>query len=258
MVMDTLILGGDARMSALAALLRKTGEDAQFIDDAGVARRLLPEAHRVVTNNPPRLPLTLEAVRNLTAPGTELILCGPQPTDDPAALDLWKDETLLLENARFTAEGAVSAAMRASQRSLKDLPCAVIGWGRIGSALTELLVALCADVTVISRTPAHRNRAIERGAKAIPMEQLPLILKDARLIFSTPPAMVLDAERLERVNRDALIIDLASPPYGVDLAAAWKLGLRAWREPGLPGRYCPESAAEALLDAMKRGRETHD
>ena len=49
------------------------------------------------------------------------------------------------------------------------------------------------------------------------------------------------------------MIDLASPPYGVDLRAAWRMGLRAWREPGLPGRHCPESAAEALLHAMERG-----
>lgn len=79
------------------------------------------------------------------------------------------------------------------------------------------------------------------------------MLPETALVFSTAPAMVLDAGLLARVNREAMVIDLASPPYGVDLAAAWRMGLRAWREPGLPGRYCPESAARALYDAMKRG-----
>ena len=161
--MDTLILGGDARMSALAALL---GKESLYVDDPQTARKLLPEARHVVTNNPPKISLTLEAVRNLTSPEAKICLCGPKyyKGDDPRVIDLWTDEALLRENARYTAEGALSAAMRASQRSLKDLPCAVIGWGRIGSALTELLVALGVRVTVISRTPAHRNRAIERGA----------------------------------------------------------------------------------------------
>ena len=134
----------------------------------------------------------------------------------------------------------------------------VVGWGRVGRALAELLVAMGARVTVASRSEAHRHRAIERGAEAVALEDMPDVLPGMKLIFSTPPAPVLDAARLERVDRDAMIVDLASPPYGVDLSAAWRLSLRAWREPGLPGRYCPESAAAALRDAMARGRAEHD
>ena len=67
-----------------------------------------------------------------------------------------------------------------------------------------------------------------------------------------PPQRVLDAETLRRADRDALVIDLSSPPYGVDLEAAQSLGLQAWREPKLPGRYCPYSAALAMLRALRR------
>ena len=42
----------------------------------------------------------------------------------------------------------------------------------------------------------------------------------------------------------ARVIDLMSAPYGVDLDAARRMGMRAWREPGLPGE---------ILSA-KRGR----
>ena len=48
------------------------------------------------------------------------------------------------------------------------------------------------------------------------------------------------------------VIDLTNAPYGVDLDAARRMGVRAWREPGLPGRYCPQSAAEAILRAIER------
>ena len=71
-------------------------------------------------------------------------------------------------------------------------------------------------------------------------------------MFSTPPARVLGRAELEHADRDALIVDLASPPYGVDLEAAQALNLRAWREPKLPGRYCPYSAARALMRAIFR------
>ena len=81
---------------------------------------------------------------------------------------------------------------------------------------------------------------------------------DIDLVFNTAPALVLDGEALRSANRSAMLIDLASEPYGIDLKAAWSLGLRAWREPGVPGRYCPESAAAALYRAILRGGAAHD
>ena len=117
-------------------------------------------------------------------------------------------------------------------------------------------MALGMRVTVASRTPAGRNRAVERGAEAADTARIAGALSGRKLIFNTAPAMVLDGTALGQVDPDAMLIDLASPPYGIDLRAAWNRGLRAWREPGLPGRYCPQSAAEAILNAMDRiGRE---
>ena len=252
--MDTIILGGDARMSALAALL-----GGRHVADAAVARALLPGARTVVTHCPPKIGISMEEILSSASAEARIFLCGPGHSDgDGRCIDLWRDEDLLRENARLTAEGAVAAAMRSGRRCIRGLPVMVVGWGRVGRALAELLVAMGARVTVASRSETHRHRAIERGAEAVALENLPDALPGMKLIFSTPPAPVLDAARLERVDRDAMIIDLASPPYGVDLSAAWRLGLRAWREPGLPGRYCPESAAAALRDAMTQGRAEHD
>ena len=70
-------------------------------------------------------------------------------------------------NAVLTAEGALFAAMRAQERALGDCECLVIGWGRIGRALTEMLVALGARVTVASRAERSRRQAQERGAQAV-------------------------------------------------------------------------------------------
>ena len=75
------------------------------------------------------------------------------------------------------------------------------------------------------------------------------------IIFSTPPVMVVDRRMLEKIDPDTLIVDLASPPYGVDVEAACELGLKAWREPNLPGRYCPLSAARAVYHAVLRWEE---
>ena len=262
--MDCIVIGGDARMAYLAGHLRRAGHSARHILAGSEDARALLEipalirgAGAVAVNCPPSargMRYTLEEILAMASPEARVFLCGPKPTGlaDDRVVDLWQDEALKRENAYLTAEGALSAAMRAGGRCVRDSACVVIGWGRIGGALVELLVGMRARVTVASRSQAHRHRAIERGAEAVPTADLDEALRGADLVFSTAPAMVLDAARLRSVRPEALVIDLASPPYGVDLQAAWALGLRAWREPGLPGRYCPESAGLALMHAMER------
>ena len=254
--LDYIVLGGDARMPALAKLLRRHGHAA--LHTADPSPEALAAARNLVVNCPPKCGITMEEIVALASPAARIFLCGALPWDDARVIDLWKDEALQTENAWLTAEGALCAAMRSGEKCLRETRCLVIGWGRIGRALTEMLVALGVRVTVASRQEAHRRRAIERGAEVVALDAVAEALPSAELAINTAPAMVLDAAALGHMRAGSMVIDLASPPYGVDLRAAWSLGLRAWREPGLPGRYCPESAAAALYRAMLRGGDSDD
>lgn len=138
---------------------------------------------------------------------------------------------------------------------MRGARCAVIGFGRIGRALTELLVELGAETAVVSGSPEKRSGIEAAGGRAYTREEMQAAIHGRDFIFSTPPAQVLGKEALSAADADARIIDLASPPYGVDLDAARLLNLRAWRESGLPGRYCPLSAAQAILNAVRRWEE---
>ena len=269
--MDYVIIGGDERFAQLAGLLRARGDRVATALRQGVpgireiGAGALGEARAAVVNCPPKLKgrdAALADVLALLSADARVFACGPgHPEPDARIVDLWADEALLSDNARLTAEGAVAAAMRSSGRAIRDMRCMVVGWGRIGRALTEILAGLGARATVVTRSEANRRRAAERGAEAVLTHQLARALPGRALVFNTAPSMLLDAAALRRADRDAMLIDLASPPYGIDLRAAWDMGLRAWREPGLPGRYCPQSAARALLRAIERyeaGGEKHD
>lgn len=260
---EYVIIGGDARFGYLARLLRREGcavaamgNAAPDVPAAGV--EALKNARNAVVNIPLRVrgaALSLAEIDRRLPEGARILACGPEApatTLGGRIVDLWADEALKTENAALTAEGAVCAAMRASVDALRGMRCMVVGWGRIGRALTELLVGMGARVTVASRSDAKRNRAVERGAEAVPTALLAGALPGHRLVFNTAQERVLDASTLRRADADAMLIDLAGPPYGIDLNAAWRLGLRAWREPALPGRYCPQSAARALLRAIER------
>ena len=263
------VLGGNVRFAHLVSMLNESEREAVgFLQEhAGGENRPLNQLRDfsvLISNWPLRWPLSgadtsEEEILSNIAPGSVLLLCGPgfpkEKRWDLQYVNLWADERLLQENAYLTAEAAVAAAMRRSRMSMAGARCAVVGYGRIGRSLTEILLNQGAEVTVLSRTQAKRGAAQKSGAQTADLADADQVLPGMQLIFSTPPAQVLDEAALASVDAGAELIDLASPPYGFDMEAAKALGLNAWREPGLPGRYCPLSAARVLYGAVIRWEE---
>ena len=265
--MDYAVIGGDVRFAHLASMLQESGRRAKGFLHGG--RDDLAELERfgaVLTNWPMKWPMYQgdmhpETILAHISPGSIMLLCGPGFPEEAARrqdlkwVNLWTDERLLRENAWLTAESAVASAMRSRPLHMCGLRCGVVGYGRIGQALTDILLNLGGEVRVVSGSRKKRGAIDGIGAKAWPREQAAEALEGCALVFSTPPFPVLGEAEMTRLKPGALVLDLASPPYGVDLEAAEKLNFEARREPGLPGRYCPMSAARALYNAVLRWEE---
>jgi dipicolinate synthase subunit A len=114
----------------------------------------------------------------------------------------------------------------------------VVGQGNIGSLLTRTLVALGARVHVFARNPVQRAGAYAAGATPHTLDELPERARELALLFSTVAAPVVPREVLEKMNRNAAVIDLAAPPGGIDLDAARELGLTGVWARGL-GKRAP-------------------
>ena len=252
--MKYAVVGGDVRFAHLARMLAEGGRDAQGFLQQGTNQDVaqLADYDCVLSRWP--MDRCDEVMRAIPS-GTTLLLCGPkfpeERRSDLRYVNLWSDQRLLEENAYLTAEAAVAFEL-ARWRTLAKTRCLVIGFGRIGSALTEILTDLRAEVTVSTQSADKLSRIHEIGARGVLQVALPDVLPEIDLIFSTPPGMVLDEGLLALTKPDVEIVDLASPPYGVDLEAAERLHRSARREPNLPGRYCPVSAAQVLLHAVER------
>lgn len=160
-----------------------------------------------------------------------------------------KDEIYLSENAQMTAEGAVWAIMEKVPFALKDARCLVIGYGRIGKALTVLLRSFGSEVIVAARRAESRQEA---GENSISISRIPSVIRKTDLILNTVPNCVLLENSLFSIKNTAFLFELASKPYGFDMEQAKRLGVHASLESGLPGRYCPQSAADALLRFIER------
>lgn len=168
------------------------------------------------------------------------------------ALDPARDETLLRVNAQLTAEGAMARAMQRPGRALLGSTCVVTGFGRIGQALAQRLTALHAFVIVCARNEAQMQRAHAMGAHPMPLERLAQACAQAGVVFNTVPARILNEAALARIGPEALLIELASPPYGADPEAAKRLNVNWVLAGGLPGRYAPMDAGAALFEAVQR------
>lgn len=171
-------------------------------------------------------------------------------------IDYFESEVLQLRNALPTAEGAIAIAMKELPVTISGIRAAVLGYGRIGALLAERLHAFGARVTVYARRQEqralaelhhhHAERIVCRGGRSVP-EKLPL---DCRLIFNTIPKWLLTREELEQLPKNCVLIDLASPPGGIDHTAAKELGIRSVWGTSLPGKCAPESAGYILADTI--------
>ena len=225
-----------------------TGIDGRFVC---LERQLQRKGHEIVKNGRAHLAIGTWPQKS-AADADRIVACGPNPAPT-GVIDLLRDEEYQKEIAAQTAEGALCAAMNGADFAIGDANCLITGWGRIGQALTRLLSCMGARVTVLTRRDSVFGQIRQSGGHPADASAAASRIAGKRLIFATTPQMILNREVLSRADRGALLLDLASAPHGADIDAAAELGLNARREPGLPGRYCPESAARAICDALERG-----
>lgn len=159
--------------------------------------------------------------------------------------DYTKEESFAQFNAYLTAEGALALAISSSEISLIDAEILIVGFGRIGKALLHLLTPLSRHITVCARRPEARTEALCLGAHTINFEALSTA-HTAQFIFNTVCHPVFNAPELRALKSDALLMDLASFPGGIDKHYAQNAGIHYLSAGGLPARFSPQSAGEAV------------
>lgn len=268
------VIGGDLRQQALAQFLAEKGAEiytygfAAKLDSAvvpcgsmerataGADLVLLPlpafsEEGFLKTNGERRI--TLYDI--ITASGKDSLLLGGMLREDARKLlakqgrvyvDYYESEELQQLNAIPTAEGAIALAMQARPRTIAGSRCLVIGFGRIGRVLSRDLAALGAHVTASARNPAHISMIEQSGFASCSTGDLSAALARADIIFNTVPAEVISDRQLSGISPKAVLIELASAPYGFSFAKAAELGLHTVLGASLPGKVAPETAGEAI------------
>lgn len=277
------VLGGDRRMPEAAANLAARGARVRVthlpgditppgcircgtVEEAltGAAVALLPVQAvsldgRIHTDSGlPALYMRPEALDRM-APGGAVFtgLAAPALREATARRHLtlveYRDrDDFAIYNSVPSAEGAIHMAMEASPLCLFGSRCLVVGFGRTGVTVAQMLKGIGAQVTVAARKDTDLAWIFAGGHRPLPMADLAGGVGEADFTFNTAPALVLNRAVLERAPRHQVIIDLASAPGGVDYAAAEELGIKALLAPGLPGKVAPVTAGRIVATLIVR------
>ncbi len=263
-----LVIGGDERIDMLCASMRADMADvSRYTEDIPLKTALakadvvilgLPASADGATVYAPQLlrPILLNDLFRLMD-GRQLLLGGKLNDKIISMLKIYgiryvdylKREEFEIANAIPTAEGAVQIAMEELPVTLNGASAIVLGYGRIGKYLSRLLGALGAETTVFARKQTDLALIRAAGHTPAPYALLPKAAAGADVIFNTVPAQIIGPSVLAAM-RGRLIIDLASEPYGCNLAEAAGAGVRVIRAGGLPGKVAPVTAGEIIKETI--------
>lgn len=164
--------------------------------------------------------------------------------------DYFKREEVTVRNTVPTVQGILKVIIDNIDFTINSSKCAVLGYGKSASLTAEILASLGADVTVCARKYSDLAKAETKRFKSCPIKDFITVADKFDIIINTVPSVIINKEILEKINKDCLIIDIASAPYGVDFAAADKLGMKAILCPSLPGKVAPVTAGRIIADGI--------
>ena len=167
-------------------------------------------------------------------------------------IDMLKREELLIRNAIPTAEGAIKIAIEETDITIHGNRMMVIGYGRIGKILSGMLRGIGAKVLAVVIDDEAAALAESAGCEVVFFKDMEAHLKNTDVIFNTVPKILLDKSNMQYVRKNTLIIDLASPPYGVDVNDSRNFGLKVLYTNSLPGKIAPVTTASYILGTVKR------
>ena len=169
-------------------------------------------------------------------------------------IDYSKSESLAIYNSIATAEGIIAEAIINKDTNLHGSNVLVLGFGKCAKTLALKLKGMNAKICVCARREEDLILANSQGYDTISLHNLIMKIKSFEYIFNTIPIKILNNELLKEVSLNAIILDIASMPGGVDKEIADKYGIRIIHSLGIPGKYSPKSSgiaiAENLLDVI--------
>lgn len=152
-----------------------------------------------------------------------------------------------IENNYITCEGIIERLVNLSTRAIYGSNTIIIGYGRLGQILANILKSMKVHVIIAARSPKDRTTAKVNGFTPIHLTDLCSTINQVDFVINTVPVEVIDHTCIDAIeNDDLIILDASSKPYGFDLDYANKKNIAAFILPQIPGKVAPKSSGEIM------------
>ncbi len=266
---NVFVLGGDKRSRYIAEYYRNTAlcvtdltasmteSDRKKLADADLVILGLPAVLNGMVNMP-LADFSLPFDKLLDLLGDKTKVAGGRFDKNSRELmekknikwaDYSEDEIFQLENAFYTAEGAVSSLIGNTESSLWGMNILITGGGRIARALCSILRGYSCKISVYARNPIVRTSFALDGFEAL--DSL-TNLKGFDAVINTVPADIFPKSIMETLGKDAVVLDLSQRPGYVSKTLCEELGLGLLYLPGIPLTSAPRSAGISASRAAER------
>lgn len=273
-----LVVGGDLRNVELAKLLKEDGKIVytygmnvnssealeKIVEDIEVVIGPIPFSRDGLTVNSTFIESKI-LIKDLLEKIKGKILIAGNISEDVKKLaenyniqviDVMKSEKLAVLNTIATAEGTIELMIANTDTIIFDSNVLILGFGRVAKTLANRLKGLVKSITCASREDDELAWIEVYGYEKLNLndfvkcQESKKCLENYNVIINTIPSMIFDAEKLQYVNKEVLLIDLASNPGGIDKEETKKQGLKLIHALGLPGKVAPKSSARFIRNII--------
>lgn len=276
------IIGGDLRMIKLAKILAKEGNKVylyglekaeelksienvtfcdkleQVVQDTKIIIGPIPFSSNGKNVNSPFSENTISIQELMSNMQNKILIAGSISSEVYELaqehciqiVDIMKQEELAILNAISTAEGAIEIAINNTNKIIQGSRVLILGFGRIGKVLARKMEGLSANITCAVRKNEDMAWLKVYGYQAININTLGEELAQYDIIINTVPHLILTKERLQYINKECLLMDLASKPGGMEESAIKERGLKFIWALALPGKVAPVSTAEFIKETI--------
>ena len=165
-------------------------------------------------------------------------------------IDIMKRDDLAILNTIATAEGTIEVAIKNTDKILQGSRVLILGFGRVGKIVANKFSKMSAIVTCAARKVSDLAWIKAYGYNSLNINDMLYDLKEFDIIINTVPQTILRERELKHIDAEALLIDLASSPGGIDGKMAKSMGLNFIWALALPGRIAPSSSAKYIKDTV--------
>lgn len=282
MIQNISIIGGDLRIVKLAELLAKDNfkiktyaiEEAEelnkiqkiekcktldeTIENAEIVIGPIPLSSNNIQINTPfsKKNITLEELakkiknKKFIAGNIKKEFYEYNKDNSSEIIDLLEKEELTILNTISTAEGAIQIAMEETIKTLHSSNILILGFGRVGKTLANMLKGIGANVYCEARKNEDLAWIKTYGYEPITLDNLNENLNKFDIIMNTIPSLILKEKEIKYLKKDCLLIDLASSPGGIDIKAAKENGIKTIWALALPGKVAPLTSAEFIRNTI--------